>query len=261
MLGRSYLTLERYPEAAEAMRKANELQPDNPDLMVSYAQALALASGGDFTGQPAELVAKVLELQPDNPQGLFLAGVSSFQQGQLEQAVVHWRRVLTMQQPGSEDAKLLESYIGRATTLLAEQGKAPPAEVAAPAGAAEPAAGEAASAASLTVQVSLAPELAEKVKPTDTVFVFAVAANGPRMPLAIQRLTVAELPTTVNLDDTMAMMPAMKLSNFPQVTVGARVSFSGQAIAQSGDLEGRVTPVTVADAADPIPVVISTPVP
>ncbi|RCX32209.1 c-type cytochrome biogenesis protein CcmI [Thioalbus denitrificans] len=266
LLGRSYLAMDRPAEAAEALRKANEMQPGNAQFMVTYAQALALSREGDFSGEPLELIRKVLDAEPENAQGLFLAGVANFQQGSFEQAILFWRKVLAMQPPESEDSQLLQTYIQRASTLLAQQGgqvpaMEPPVASAVPqapaAGAQTPEAGS----ARLTVQVSLAPELADQVKPTDTVFVFAVAAQGPRMPLAIQRLTAAELPVTVELDDSMAMMPAMKLSSFPEVTVGARVSFSGDAIAKSGDFEGRVTPVTVAGAKEPIAVVIDTKVP
>lgn len=267
LLGRTYLAMERPADAAEALRKANEMQPGNAQFMITYAQALALAREGDFSGEPLELIRKVLEAEPENPQGLFLAGVANFQQGSFEQAILSWRRVLAMQPPESEDAQLLQTYIQRAATLLAQEGgqvpatQSPPAASAAPQSPAAGAQAPEAGGARLTVQVSLAPELAGQVKPTDTVFVFAVATEGPRMPLAIQRLTAAELPATVELDDSMAMMPAMKLSGFPEVTVGARVSFSGDAIAKSGDFEGRVTPVTVAGAEGPIAVVIDAKVP
>ena len=96
----------------------------------------------------------------------------------------------------------------------------------------------------LDVRVSLAPELAGRMPPTTTVFVFARAAAGPPMPLAVQRLRLADLPATVRLDDSMAMMPQMRLSSFPQVVVGARVSPSGQAMPQPGDLEGATGPVS-----------------
>jgi cytochrome c-type biogenesis protein CcmH len=266
LLGRTYLAMERLADAVEALRRANEMQPGNSQFMVTYAQALALSREGDFSGEPLELIRRVLDAEPENAQGLFLAGVANFQQGAFEQAILFWRRVLAKQPPESEDAQMVQTYIQRATTLLAEQGGQVPA-MEPPAAAAAPKVpdGEArtseAGSARLTVQVSLAPGLADQVKPTDTVFVFAVAAEGPRMPLAIQRLTAAELPVTVELDDSTAMMPAMKLSSFPEVTVGARVSFSGDAIARSGDLEGRVTPVTVAGAKEPIAVVIDTRVP
>ncbi|MDD3448454.1 MAG: c-type cytochrome biogenesis protein CcmI [Gammaproteobacteria bacterium] len=267
LLGRTYLAMERPADAAEALRKANEMQPGNAQFMITYAQALALAREGDFSGEPLELIRKVLEAEPENPQVLFLAGVANFQQGSFEQAILSWRRVLAMQPPESEDAQLLQTYIQRAATLLAQEGgqvpatQSPPAASAAPQSPAAGAQAPEAGGARLTVQVSLAPELAGQVKPTDTVFVFAVATEGPRMPLAIQRLTAAELPATVELDDSMAMMPAMKLSGFPEVTVGARVSFSGDAIAKSGDFEGRVTQVTVAGAEGPIAVVIDAKVP
>jgi len=100
----------------------------------------------------------------------------------------------------------------------------------------------------ITVEVALAPELAERAAPDATVFVYAKAAAGPPMPLAVQRVTVADLPLTLTLDDSMAMMPAMRLSGFPEVVVGARVSASGQAMPQPGDIEGETGPIASSTA-------------
>jgi cytochrome c-type biogenesis protein CcmI len=89
----------------------------------------------------------------------------------------------------------------------------------------------------IVVKVSLDPKLKAKVLPSDTLFVFAKAADGPPMPLAIARLTAAQLPTSVTLTDAMSMMPNLTLSKFPQIILGARISKSGNAIAQSGDFQ------------------------
>ncbi len=95
----------------------------------------------------------------------------------------------------------------------------------------------------ITVSISLDPQVAAGAAPGDTVFIFARAVSGPRMPLAIVRKQVSDLPVTVTLDDSMAMAPGMKLSNFDAVSVGARISKSGTAMPQRGDLQGQVTPV------------------
>jgi cytochrome c-type biogenesis protein CcmH len=114
-----------------------------------------------------------------------------------------------------------------------------------------------AAAPGIKVSIALAPALAEQTTPETTVFVFAKAANGPPMPLAVQRLQVKDLPTTLRLDDSMAMMPAMSLSRFPRVIVGARVSAGGQAMPQPGDLEGESDPVSSRGGA-PVEIVIDT---
>ncbi|MBK1632147.1 c-type cytochrome biogenesis protein CcmI [Thiohalocapsa halophila] len=151
--------------------------------------------------------------------------------------------------PASTTQQTAQPDAGGVPSQLA-QGQ-PPAGGESAAAAAEPstnAAGQGDAAPGLEVSVSLAPELAGRMPPSTTVFVFARAAAGPPMPLAVQQLRLADLPATVRLDDSMAMMPTMQLSSFPQVVVGARVSPSGQAMPQPGDLEGATGPVSSADA-------------
>jgi cytochrome c-type biogenesis protein CcmH len=113
----------------------------------------------------------------------------------------------------------------------------------------------AASTGGLSVEVALDPELLDKTSPQDTVFIYAKASSGPPMPLAVARKRVAELPVRVELTDAMAMMPQMRLSNFPHVKVGARISKSGQAIPQSGDLQSPEVE-TASDSKDAIRLVI-----
>ncbi|MEQ1589866.1 MAG: hypothetical protein ABL902_05885 [Gallionella sp.] len=110
--------------------------------------------------------------------------------------------------------------------------------------------------ASVSGKVSLSPALASKVSPTDTVFILARAAQGPRMPLAVFRKQVKDLPMEFTLDDSMAMQPQMKLSNFDQVVVAARVSKSGGAMSQPGDFEG--VSATVKPGAKGLNIVIDT---
>ena len=109
---------------------------------------------------------------------------------------------------------------------------------------------------SIKVAVKLSPALAGKAAPGDTVFIFARAAQGPKMPLAIVRMQMKDLPTTVTLDDSMAMVPDMKMSSFPQLVIGARISKTGDAIPKPGDLEGYAPPLK-AGAAGPVEVVIA----
>ena len=112
-------------------------------------------------------------------------------------------------------------------------------------------------ARSIKVTVKLSPALAGKTAPGDTVFIFARAAQGPKMPLAIVRKQVKDLPVSVTLDDSMAMLPEMKMSSFPQLVIGARVSKTGDAVPKSGDLEGYAPPLK-ANATGPVEVVIAT---
>lgn len=249
LLGRAYQAMNRVAESLEAFRRAHELDKNNPTLAVEYAQALALSSPGQrIEGEPRKLLEDVLAADPRNQRALWLVGIGDYQAGRYDAAIARWNVLLPLLQPGSEVARSVQAQI--ADVEAKRDGKPAPAAPAAPAQAqtATAASGAAASAESprLRVSVSLAPSLKDRLDPEATLFVFARAASGPPMPLAIQRLKAAQLPLTVELDDSTAMMPAMKLSKFPQVVVGARVSKSGNAMPQSGDLQTLSAPIDVA---------------
>ncbi len=249
MLGRSYMVMERYAEARDAFARAYAMSPDDPELVSRYAEATALARGGDLSGKASELVDRLLELAPDHPNGLWLAGLAAYQRQDYPQAVDRWSRLAAMVGTGPNSDAVAE-YLAKArarlgdtspaTTASARPTQSPVAASTSPSSSSAPIT----PSRSLSVRVSLAPELADKASPGDTVFIFARAAEGPRMPLAIVQRTVAELPVSVTLDDSMAMTPTMKLSNFPEVVVGARVSKSGNAMPQAGDLEGSSPPMS-----------------
>jgi len=233
MLGRSYMSMGRYPEAAAAFKRVHDLVGDEPAVMLRYADALAMAQGGKIAGEPFELIQRALQIKPDDTTGLWLAGLGYEEQGQYEQAVQHWRKLEMMMQDDPAALNEVRNLIARAEqqlgrTVTVETTPAKPAAV---------------SSAALTVTVSLDAALQDKVSADDTVFIFARAMEGPPMPLAAVRKQVRDLPLTVTLDDSMAMMPQMKLSNFTDVTVGARISKSGAPRAQSGDLQGEISSV------------------
>jgi len=232
LLGRTYTTLQRYDEAVEAYEQARKYGGDSPELLIDYADTLIAAEGGNFSDKAGEMLRKALEQQPDNPKGLWLIGHWYYQHGDFRSALDAWQRVAPMVQPGSENAMILQQQIQLARAKL---GDAPTPELAPQAAAG--------GGSSIRVTVSLDPALRDKAAPDDTVFIFARAISGPRMPLAIVRKQVRDLPVTVTLDDSMSMTPAMTLSRFPQVVVGARISRTGQAMAAPGDLQGMKSPV------------------
>jgi len=236
MLGRSYMVLERFAEARDAYARAHALLGDRPELLVDYAEAVALASGNRLGGRPSELLERALELEPEHAKGLWLAGFAALQAGQTETALARWRTLLERLPAGSEEARAVRDMLTRAGEAQGEAEAATPAEA--------PSAGPA-----LEVRVAIDPALAERVSGDETLFVFARAVEGPPVPLAVVRRRAAELPLTVALDDTTAMSPELKLSDHGRVIVAARISRSGTAGAQSGDLEGRSGPVEVADGA------------
>jgi len=248
MLARSYMAMQRYDEAADAFGRVRGLVGDQPEILVREATALALTQGGSLGGEPMRLVQRALDEQPDHPQALWLAATAAYQAENYESARDLYARVRPM--VAGEQQRQVDDMLRD----LAEKGYGPPvAEQSTPAA-------PTAAAASLTVNVTLAPSMQAKVDGDEAVFVFARAVNGPPMPLAVVRKTVAELPLTVTLDDSQAMTPQFKLSGFERVTVGARISSSGQPIAQPGDLEGRSEPLPT-DTAETVQVTIDRVVP
>lgn len=224
MLGRAYRALERLPESAEAFRRAAELTPGDAGAWTDYAEALAFASGRSLAGEPTRLLERALGIDPDNQKALALSGSAAFERKDYAAAVKHWERLL--QQPGlpAEMSQALGTAIAEAQAL-AGGGKS----------AATPAP---AATARVSGTVTLDAALIGQAAPDDTVFVFARAAQGPRMPLAIVQVKVKDLPYRFALDDAMSMTPELKLSGFPEVVVAARVSKSGSATPSAGDLEG-----------------------
>ncbi|MGE0372477.1 MAG: tetratricopeptide repeat protein, partial [Gammaproteobacteria bacterium] len=244
MLGRSYLVLERFDDARVALEKAVALNLQTPDLLVDYADALAMASGQSLEGRPLELINQALAFDPNNHKGLWLAGTAAYERADYRAALEYWRRLYAMVPKDSEAARAMEGNIAEAESLLGESGGTP--SVSAP-----PAA-----AAALKGTVRLDQALRGRVQDTDTVFVFAQAPNGPRMPLAVLRAQAGDLPLQYALDDSMAMDPSLNLSRFAEVVVVARVSRDGSAMPRSGDLQGRSAVVRTAAGA-PVDVVIS----
>ena len=249
MLARSYAVLQRFPEASKAFARARELAPENPQLMADHADVMAMLQGQRVAGEPAQLAQRALTIDPDNLKALALAGSAAFEDKDYTGALKHWTRASRLAEPGSQFAQGLAGSIAQARAAGGQDpaGASAPqvAQAPAPGAPAAPAAPGAAApgAARLTGVVQLAGALAAQAAPGDTVFVFARAAEGPRMPLAILKMRVSDLPLNFTLDDSTAMSPQMKLSNFPRVIVGARISRSGDAMPRTGDLVGQVGPV------------------
>jgi cytochrome c-type biogenesis protein CcmH len=264
MLGRAYKHLKRYEESANAFTHAIDLQPD-AQLMLEKAEALALANGQVFNDEAHALVMRAKALQPDNLNVLWFAGVSEFQHGNYRSSIEDLSKLATASQTDADIKHSIRSYIEKARSELIARGEDVPeldeilqAEVPAET---TPAATRVAAGVALQVSVTVSDEAREKFSPNDTVFVYAKAAQGPKMPLAVQRLTLAALPTSVTLDDSMAMIDGMNLSAFPNVIVSARISRSGSAIAQSGDYIGEYPVNDVNSAKDVIGINIDRVVP
>jgi cytochrome c-type biogenesis protein CcmH len=253
MLARSYSYLGKFPEAVKAYEKAVELLPKDAHLLADYADALAMTHERRLAGEPMKLVQRALTLDPKDVKALALAGSDAFDRHDYAMAVSYWDRAVKAGPPDPQFARQLQAGLEEARKLAG--GAVPPPEASsaeaatvarAPQGGAS--AGSAPAGAMVSGRVQLAAALAGKVAPTDTLFVFARATQGPRMPLALMKRQVKDLPLEFALDDSMAMMPNMKLSNFSSVVIGARVSKGGDAMPASGDLQGFSAPVKVGSA-------------
>lgn len=260
MLGRTYAIMGQFQEASATYAKLVEMIPDSAHLLSDYADVLAMTNNGSLIGKPAELINQALKIDPNYPKALALAGTVEFEQKKYDQAAVFWEKLLSVIPADSQLAKSVSDSITQAKSL-AKQGddNNAPMQLAQSSNISTDLPAEkkqqsqsdktdnTTKAATITGTVTLSPALASKVSPNDTLFVFARAKTGPKMPLAILRLTAKDLPATFSLNDDMAMTPTMKMSSFPEVVIGGRITKSGQAVPASGDLEGFSKPVKLGD--------------
>ncbi|MFJ3470120.1 c-type cytochrome biogenesis protein CcmI [Pseudomonas sp. NPDC090201] len=229
-LARTYMAQDRPADAAKMFEAAVALAGRQPELLGQWAQSLYFAGNKAWTPQIQGLADEALKADPREPTSLGLKGINAFESQHFQEAVDYWRRLLAVLPPDDPSRTALEGGIAKASDRLVQSG-----------GTLKDAPLVAAAGAHLKVRVTLADELKAQVQPGDTVFVFARAVSGPPAPLAVKRVTVADLPVEVELTDADAMMPQLKLSNFPEVQLVARVSRAGQPT--SGEWIGRSQPL------------------
>ena len=258
MLGRTYSIMGRFEEASEVYAKLLARSPDSPEALVNYADVFAMTQDGSLAGKPIELINKALRIEPKNAKALALAGTAKFEQGNFKQAAVYWEELLAIIPADSRLAQSVSGSIEKAKAL-ASSGKDPTISMAqssnlnnqntsSPNGQkVTNGVGAESSASTISGVVKISPALAGKASPEDTLYIYARAKDGPRMPLAIVRLQAKNLPAQFSLKDGMGMNPNMKLSSFPEVVISARVTKSGKAIPASGDLQGFSEVVKIGD--------------
>ena len=243
MLGRIQRALARYEQADAALQKALALER-NDDVMIERAEVLAQKNNGSFKGEAWAIINSVLKADPQNGNALLLAGSAAYSEGRFKEALVYWEKVRGLLPATSPDGPALAEAIDKARERLGLPPLSPAVTGNAPASAGAMAKPESDGTERLSGRVVLGPELEAQVSPKDTVFIYANAAEGPRMPLAIIRTTVDKLPYDFVLDDSLAMNPQMKLSQVKSVMVRARISKTGNAMPQAGDFGASVGPVT-----------------
>ncbi len=219
MLGRTMMARQQYDQAVTAFQRSNDLLVDEPGIMFALADALAMQNNGNLLGEPEALVQRGLELAPRFPNGLWLAGMAAEQRQDYKAAHRNWSLLLPLiadNQASSREVRGLLATLEERDPQLAKTAAAD-------------------NAAGIKLVVDISAELKARASPDTAVFIYAKAMQGPPMPLAVRKLQLSDLPVSLTLSDNDAMMPTMKLSSFDQVIVGARVSSSGNPVAQSGD--------------------------
>tara|TARA_B110000263_G_C15292904_1_gene504195 strand:- start:1068 stop:2246 length:1179 start_codon:yes stop_codon:yes gene_type:complete len=228
MLANSYVVLKRYPEAIRALENLYRLKGDDPSLLFRYADVLAMANSGIFAGKPSELIKKALQLDPQNTMGLWLAGLVAYEEGEVKKAINYWENVLPKLEIGSEEEKNIRKYIEFAkennNISIQNNGSITQEKI----------------EYSLKLSIELSPNFTN-INKNKAVFIYAKPINSPNnMPIIVLRKTVADLPLLVEMNDSMSMLPSNKLSDYKSVQVLARISNSGNAKSEKGDLIGIV---------------------
>ena len=241
MLARSYKALGRFPEAAEAYSRGGDVLDNDAVLLADYAEVLGQVHGGSLAGRPLELIARALKIDPNEPGALFLAGAEAFDRSDFAAIVDYWGRLLLQLKPGSEEARSVQESVDKARQMLAQAkpGATPGAKPTAPT-ASQPGKSEPASPETISGEVVLSGKVAAQANPDDLLFIFARTDQGSRMPLAVQRALVGDLPLSFRFDDSMALPGGGKISEFATLSIEARVAKAGMAKSSSGDLFGTV---------------------
>lgn len=221
MLARSYKAMNRLPEAQRAFEKAGSFIDDDAQALAAYADTVATNNGGSLAGKPTELIRKALKADPQNPMALWLAGTADYEAKNYKSAIGTWEKLVAMLPPGSDDARMLDGAINDARSKAGLPARA--------------ATAVAASGASVTGTVDIDPAVKAKASPQDVVMVIA-RKPGMRMPLAVLRKSASEMPMQFTLDDSLSMDPNAKLSSAPEVELEARISKTGLAMPNAGDL-------------------------
>ncbi|MBX2825283.1 MAG: c-type cytochrome biogenesis protein CcmI [Gammaproteobacteria bacterium] len=243
LLGVTYLRMQQFENAERALSQARLLAPDNIDILMQLVDARAMSRGGQIDAGGEEILNHALSLAPDDPRGLWMLAMLKQQQGETGEAVSIWQRLLVMLDNEPQAKAAVQALLDEAGGTSVSQGQmqASP-EATAPSATAPPSTG-----AVVSLQVTLDSGLADGLSPDTAVFIYAKAMQGPPMPLAVVRRQVSDLPLTIKLSDEMAMMPQLRLSQFDRVVVGARVSHSGDPVAQKGDFFTEIGDINVGD--------------
>jgi cytochrome c-type biogenesis protein CcmH len=238
MLARTYQAMHKFDEAANAWERAYQINPNDPAILVDYAEARGLTVGGDLSGEPTELINQALEIDPDHGKGLALGGTAAFGAGRYQLAIDRWTRLMKANLGDAQLMETLQSGIAEAKIRLVQMEKSSVSEAVS---SVETTSEEVATIVSGVVRIS--DSLRGSIGAQDVVFIYTRSSEGPPMPIAAMRIPVNQLPYSFAFDDSFSLMPNRKLSDFSEFLIGARISKSGNAIRASGDIEA--SPIVV----------------
>ncbi|MFK8079093.1 MAG: c-type cytochrome biogenesis protein CcmI [Granulosicoccus sp.] len=254
LLGRSYLSIGDFGKAQSAFEKALALDETDVPTLAQLAESIAMTQQGDLSGEPLKYVTRANELDPDNEHALWLLSIARQQSGDHQSAMQGFDKLAGLAQGNPEALATINDMKARSVDALSGlQSPDQPSEstdATSTTAAATSDIADSDSNPSITVTVNVSEQARAASTEDQVVFVYATATQGPPMPLAVSRIKVSDLPATVTLDNSMAMIPTMTLSAFPSVTIGARISTTGNAIAQPGDWfseAGDIAPATASD--------------
>lgn len=235
LLGRSYLSVREFDKARNAFSKALALDENNTTTMAQLAESIAMTRNGDLSGEPMELLARSQAIDPGHEHSLWLISIGRQQAGDHTAALQGFDQLTRISSDDPAALATIEQMRSQSVQALGQSGIRTAPEQPSASGDQDQAPSDNTDVTAISVTVSLSDNALANADPSQSVFIYATATTGPPMPLAVSRHTVSELPLTVTLDSTMAMIPTMTLDSFDNVTVGARVSKTGNPIAQSGD--------------------------
>jgi cytochrome c-type biogenesis protein CcmH len=256
LLAQAYSALDQPQQAQDALDHLLKLTPDDPDAMVAWAEARAETNPEHHVDDASRAkLQHALQIDPTHQRALWLMGISDFQRKQYADAARHWKTLLPLLQPGSNVAAAVQQQLAEAEARAGGTDMAVTSKSAASAATPPVAPTADHERVAITVRVDIADLMNDKMKSGDTLFVYARAIDGPRMPLAVAKVDAVHFPATVTLTDAMAMSPTLRLSQYRKVQIVARISASGNAMPQAGDLES--TPLEVAtDTRTPVTLTI-----
>lgn len=226
LLSNALMGTGRYAEAVEAYRVLRSLQPDDPEVLIRLADAIAMTQNGMLAGEAEQLITRALAINPDQPQGLWLYGIAAEQSERLSEALEVFNRLLLMVANEPDVRIEVEAVIAR---IRQAQDQKPAID------------------SVIEIKVDVPTELIASIRSNDTLFVFVKDPNGPPMPIAARRLSALPLPRVITLNDGDRLMEGNSLSSYPQLVIGAHISKSGSATKTSGDLVGLSQTFSTAD--------------